>query len=114
MSVTIGGYEFDDPEPLDGWDPPYRAGIYAIWAVALPAAISLLSRDYRVLYIGQSANMSDRVSSNREHRPCWEALTGPDEGLYVATRLTPETSVMYRGVLERGLIRRLAPPCNEP
>ena len=112
MSITIGGQQFNDPEALSSWELPYRAGIYAILAVQLPAATGLLSGNYRVLYLGQSGNLSDRRSSNRERRACWEARTGPDEGLYVATRLTPETSQMYRGVLERALIRRLAPPCN--
>ena len=78
MSMTFGGYEFSDPVRIDRWDPPYRAGVYAI-----------LRRDYShtpsyaVIYFGQSSNMSERGFVKSHHRySCFVNTARAESNLY--------------------------------
>lgn len=51
MGIKWGNIEFEEPYLLTGWDPPYRATIYAIMMNLAPKSEP---KTYYILYFGES------------------------------------------------------------
>src|SRR5690348_15086556 len=102
-SFTLAHWEFTDPASLALWEPPRRAGLYAILAVKTPIAISFLVPNPfgRLIYIGESENMDERGFVSHHKRACWLANVQPDETLVVATHFIPIREFAALAVLER-------------
>lgn len=109
MSINFSSYAFSEPILLINWEPPYKAGIYAI----LKYASSCKPKPYRSLYFGQSSNMSERGFSNHHARDCWIRNAGGENQLYIATYLMPNSTDQERIKVEAKLIADYQPVCNQ-
>ena len=64
MSIKFSSYAFNEPMPVTLWTPPYRAGLYAM----LVPDGSCRPRPFRIIYFGESGNMSDRGFLRSHHK----------------------------------------------
>ena len=108
MSIIWGEISFDGPFQISDWDPPNRAGIYAIMYK------QDVTRDlYTLVYIGESGNLNDRGFYQSHHRyNCWISRAGSERNIYIGTYLMPNSTDEQRREIEGGLINRLDPACN--
>lgn len=108
MSIIWGEISFDGPFQINDWDPPNRAGIYAI----------MYKKDvsgylYSLVYIGEAGNLNDRGFYQSHHRyNCWISHAGSESNIYIGTYLMPNSTDEQRREIEGGLINRLDPACN--
>jgi len=108
MSITLGGLTFSGPTRFRDWDPPYRAGIYAI---LMPGART--AQSFRVLYFGESGNMSERGFLRSHHKyACWIRKAKSEDQLYVSTHLMPNSNADDRRKVESQLVSQYNPDCN--
>jgi len=108
--IYFANYQFSEPEPLSGWKTSEKAGIYAI----LTKDSSARSRRYKVIYFGESGNLSDRdfLKSHEKH-DCWLSQAGGSEDdLFIAVFPLPNSTIKLRGDIEAFLIRYYRPACN--
>ena len=109
MSIKYSGYVFDEPVLISNWNAPYRAGLYAI----LVPDQSVTPRPFRVIYFGESGNMSERGFLKLHAKfPCWIREAGSENNLYVALLLMPDSTPEQRRVAETQLIANYNPACN--
>jgi hypothetical protein len=111
MSTLLCSYAFDGPVPLSDWEPPYGAGIYAICATR--AVQTILGPNYKLVYIGQSGNMSERGFTSHHRRKDWVSEAGGEDKLLIATYLMPNSTEDERLTVEQELIKAYKPPCNK-
>ncbi len=110
MSTLLCTYAFVGPVSLSDWKPPCGAGIYAIYATR--AVQTILGPNYKLVYIGQSGNMSERGFSSHKKRDCWISKAGSEDKLLVATHLMPNSTEDERLAIEQEIIKAYMPPCN--
>jgi len=109
MSINYSSYHFTDPVSAASWDPPYRSGIYAI----LTPDSSIKPKPYRVLYFGESENMSDRGFWKGHHRyRCFISEAASESNLNIAVYLMPNSTSEERRKIEQKLVNDYDPPCN--
>ena len=111
VTITWDGVEFDGPFAADAWEPPTRAGVYAIMmkpdAVAKP-------NTYQVLYFGESENLSDRGFWRSHHKfGCWMQKAGSTRTLFIGVHAMPNSTLADRAAVERRLIQVYRPDCND-
>lgn len=109
MSINYGGVEFSQPIPLSSWEPPFKGGLYAI---VVPDQTSK-PKPFRVVYFGQSSNMSERGFSSHYKGNFWLRQAGSEANLYIATYLMPNSSERDRVALEDRLVGEYRPACND-
>ena len=109
MSIKFSSYAFNEPMPVTLWTPPYRAGLYAI----LVPDITVSPRPFRVIYFGESGNLSER-SFFKAHHKYFSQLqqAGVESNLYVAVYLMPVSTQEQRRTVESQLIADYRPICN--
>ncbi|MFA5480455.1 MAG: hypothetical protein WC337_10570 [Candidatus Muiribacteriota bacterium] len=103
--------KFENIVKLEKFDPSYRAGLYVIMAHKGNGENGISS--FRVLYFGQSKNLSERgFPKNHTSYDCWVSQA---EGcpLYVATHLMPNSTKENREKLEYSLINDYNLVCNK-
>lgn len=111
MSIRWGDISFDGPYPINRWEPPYRAAIYAIMMKPDPVN---KSATYRILYFGESGNLSERGFFRSHHKyECWIKNAGSENNLYIGTYLMPDSTQDERKEIEGRLISQYTPVCNE-
>jgi hypothetical protein len=109
--LTQGVYykerRFSEPARFPSVLVPSFQGIYAI----LVPDTGLTPRPFRLLYIGESANLSERITKQHERFEDWirEALGGR---LYFAYHKTIGMTDQQRRDAECELINHYNPPCN--
>ena len=110
MSISWDGVPFDGPYRLDGLVPPRRSAVYAVMCRLEP----LTQPDtYRILYFGETGDLSDRgLPWSHQSVPCWLRSGGSRSNLYIGLHYTPGLTEEQRRLLERRLTTRLQPPCN--
>jgi hypothetical protein len=116
------------PRPPQSWiyfsDPPFAdlpfAGPYflasasiltygGLYAILVPDASSR-PKPYRLVYIGESGNLSERVCTSHENHSSWVRAAGGASGLYVAFHyITDQTA---RRATEKRVIAYYKPECN--
>ena len=108
MSIVWGEISFDGPYPINNWDPPNRAGIYAIMYKR-----NVDKNLYSLVYIGESANLNDR-GFYRSHNKyyCWLSDAQLENNIFIGTYLMPDSTDDKRREVEADLIGRLNPVCN--
>ena len=98
--------EFEQvPFPLSGWNPPSRGLIYGI----------LMKREdgeYRIIYIGQSENISVRGFENKRAYAQCLSEAGGLSNLYIAFHSMPSSVEDQRIQITHDLIRLREPVCN--
>jgi len=111
MSIKWGQVNFEGPYRLDSWKPPYRAGIYAIMMKPDPQN---KPNTYKILYFGESENMSERGFYKNHHKyNCWLREAGSLRNLFIGYYLMPDSTLFQRKSLEQQLIDQYKPKCNE-
>jgi hypothetical protein len=71
-------------------------------------------KTYRVIYFGESGNMSERGFLKSHHKfGCWINEAGTTKNLYISTYLMPNSSETERRTKEGQLIREYDPICNK-
>jgi hypothetical protein len=111
MSITLSLYIFEGPFPLEKWEPPYRAAVYAI--LIKPDAKNK-PEEYKPIYFGESGNLSERGFYEYHHKyKCWLREAGSLQNLYIAYHLLPNSTPDQRRTIEMLLITRYHPICNE-
>lgn len=111
MSIKWGNVAFDGPYPITDWDPPYRAAVYAIMMKPDPAN---RPKTYRILYFGESENLSERGFYRSHHKyDCWLEEAGSDSNLYIGIHLMPNSTKEERTAVESALIDEYQPTCND-
>jgi hypothetical protein len=111
MSITWGDVSFEGPYSITNWNPPYRAAVYAI--MMKPDSRSKLNT-YRILYFGESGNLSDRGFYRSHHKyNCWIRNAGSDDNLYIGIHPMPNSTDEERKRIEAALIARYNPVCND-
>lgn len=109
MAINFGGHIFSEPEPIIFWEPPNRAGIYAIMTFDPMAR----PRPFRVIYFGESGNLSERGFLRSHHRYlCWLTQSGSENNLYISVYLMPNSAPQQRRIIESLLINEYKPSCN--
>lgn len=109
MSIIYSTIAFTEPEKLSNWEPPHRAGIYAI---LIPDSNSK-PRPFSVVYFGESENMSERGFASHHKRYCWVKKAGNENNLYVSTYLMPNSTKEQRTTIESQLVQTFRPSCND-
>jgi hypothetical protein len=105
--ITYVDRRFSEPTFLHACVLPMLAGVYVI--LVYDAGYS--PRPYRLLYVGESENLNERVSTNHEKYSAW-CREAQNQMLYVAYHLTGMNRV-ERYTLEAAVIREYNPPCNK-
>jgi predicted GIY-YIG superfamily endonuclease len=104
-SIQIGRYLFNGPYLLSNFDEIDRAAVYVI-----------LCKDdvnsYGVVYVGETGKLGTRLH-NHNKKECWKKYCNGT--LYVAIFYTPSNTFDREDRLriERELIDKFKPPCNE-
>lgn len=110
MSIKFSNYVFVEPIPITFLTPPYRAGLYAI----LVPDITATPRPFRVIYFGESGNLSDRGFFKAHHKYfSWLLQAGVESNLYIAVYLMPLSTQEQRRLVESQLIADYRPVCND-
>lgn len=110
MSITWGNVNFDGPYPITNWDPPYRAAVYAIMMKPEPRN---KPDTYRILYFGESSNLSERGFYRSHHKyGCWIKEAGSESNLFIGIHLMPNSTVSERQNIETALVNQYNPVCN--
>jgi hypothetical protein len=111
MAIRYGGYVFDAPAPVARWSAPHRAGVYAI----LVADQTYQPMPFRVIYFGESGNMSERrFFRGHPKYSCWIREAGSEQSLYIAVYPMPVSTREQRRAVAVGLISEIGPVCNQP
>lgn len=95
-------------EPNKAWVTSC-AGIYCVYACTYLPDIQKVHLD-RLLYVGQSENVNDRIASH-EKTPCWQACLQPSQELCYS--IAEVRSSHIRDICEAALIYIAHPCCNE-
>jgi len=95
----------EGPFPLTGWKPPSRAVIYGIM-------MKREDGEYRIIYVGQSENLSERGFENKRAYALWLAEAGDPSNLYIAFHSMPCSVEEQRIMITHELIRLREPACN--
>jgi len=114
MVISLGKeprkYRFEGPYLVNEWEPPRRAAVYAIMTRPDPQNRPNV---YRVLYIGESSNLSERGFVRSHHKyKCFIRNAGSEDNLYIAIYLMPGSTEEDRREVEQYLISVYEPPCN--
>lgn len=87
--------------------PPYM-GVYFVYTGSYNSNTNLVAL-CRLLYVGQSVNVNERVQDH-EGRQAWARFLEPGEELIYAFAAVMSS---YLDDVEAALIYRLQPPCND-
>lgn len=109
MTITWGNTRFSEPELLSTWDPPLRAAVYAIMMRPDPQGNPT---SYRILYFGESGNLSERGFASHHKLQCWKDHTDSEANLYVGVHPMPESTEEQRRKIESDLVSQYNPVCN--
>ncbi|MGD0591234.1 MAG: hypothetical protein ABSA44_10620 [Bacteroidota bacterium] len=110
MSINFNDIAFTEPELLSKWNPPNRAGLYAIM---IPNQSSK-PKPFEVVYFGESGNMSERGYSSHHKRDCWlRQASNNENNLFISTYYLPSSTDEQRRAIEAKLVAHYKPHCND-
>lgn len=105
--IWFQGLPFAGPTPL-ALAPKYNwGGLYAIMVLD----VSGTPRPYRVIYIGESGDMAQRVGTSHEKFASWVRVAGSASRLHVAFHTIANQA--ERRAAESRLIAYYKPECND-
>ena len=111
MSIKWGEVDFDGPYAITKWDPPYRAGVYAIMIQQDPKNEP---NTYTIIYFGVSGNMNERGFYKAHHKyDCWSKKAGSDDNIFIGVYLMSNSTPEQRKDVESKLISQYKPSCND-
>lgn len=106
--IVYGNNQFSEPAWFPSLLTPPFPGIYAI----LVRDPNCSPRPFRLLYLGESGFLSQRLVMQHEKYQDWVRAAQGGE-LYFAYHLTSGLRDQQRKDLECALINQYRPPCNE-
>ena len=105
---TLGGYPFEGPRVLGGFQPPDRPGIFAIFAKTEPE-----SQRFEVIYLGHAEDLSNAgLPFDHQHADRWIKRAGGKWQLHIATYEIPGGLPSHRERITEELIATYHPSCN--
>ncbi len=105
---TLGGYPFEGPRVLGGFQPPANPGIFAIFARTDPD-----SRQFEVIYLGHAEDLSEVGLPFGHHlADRWIERAGGKWHLHIATYVIPGGLPSHRQRITEELIATYHPSCN--
>ena len=105
---TLGGYPFEGPRVLGGFQPPDRPGIFAIFAKQDPE-----SQQFEVIYLGHAEDLSDAgLPFDHPHADRWIERAGGKWLLHIVTYEIPGGLPSHRERITEELIATYHPSCN--
>ena len=103
MAIIWGGISFDGPYPITSWDPLYRAAVYAIMVKT--------NDEYRIIYFGESSNLSDRGFWRSHHKyKCFVEQAVSESKIYIGIHKMPGSTEEEGKKVEQNLIEQYKPP----
>lgn len=110
MSIIWGNYNFEGPWSLNTWNPPYKAGVYAIMCKPYPL---MQSDTYKIIYFGETENFAERGFPWSHHSSrCWINEAGNQFNLYVGVYYMLGSTKTQRLLVEKVLMQTYRPACN--
>lgn len=110
MCIELNKHPFTSPAPIALWEPPYCAGIYAIFAQG-PSCGPGASR---LIYVGESDSLSERGFWHSHPRyDCWLQQAGGDDNLCISLHLMPVSTPQERRQVQTGIVVACRPCCND-
>ncbi len=110
MTITFGKttkIEFDGPNSITQWNPPFRAAIYVIMVPGSKEGF------YKPIYFGESGNLSERGFYKSHHAySCWIKQAGSESNLFIGVHQMPNSTQEDRERVEQKLISDHNPVCN--
>lgn len=107
--IYFANYQFSDPECLLNWTTSEKSGIYAI-LVQDPTS---RSKPYKVIYFGESEDMSERGFFKSHYRyDRWIREAGKETEIYISVFPMPGSTPQLRQGIEAFLIKYYRPSCN--
>ena len=111
VSIEWGDVSFEGPYPIIDWEPPYSDAVYAMMIKPDPKN---KPDTYRILYFGESSNLSERGFYRSHHKyDCWLQHAGSESNLYIGIHRMPNSTVEERRKVESKLIEQYHPACND-
>lgn len=106
---TLGGYSFEGPRVLGGWQPPQMPGLFAILTPQSPE-----SKRYEVIYLGHADDLSETgLPFGHRRSESWIARAGGKWNLSIAWFAIPGGTPSHRARITEELISIYHPSCNE-
>ena len=106
----MGKIEFEGPYSTSDWAPPNRAAVYAIMRKPDPQN---KPHTYRMLYFGESDNLSDRGFWRAHYKyESFKDHAGSDSKIYIGVHRMPNSTTAERKALEKKLVTEYNPICN--
>ncbi len=110
MTINLGGAEFEGPFPMEDWNPPRKAAVYAIMTRQDPTG---RQASYLPIYIWQSENLDERGFLRSHHKfGCWIREAGSTGNLFIAVQPMPQSTEADRQRIENQLVFKSKPVCN--
>lgn len=106
---SLGGYPFDGPRVLGGWNPPKKQGLFAIFTKQAAD-----SQRFEVIYLGHAADLSEvGLPFEHPHASRWIERADGKWNLWVAAYVIPGGSQSHRERITEELIAIYRPTCNQ-
>ena len=110
QGIWFGNYCFSEPEVLPCSVPTSNSGIYAI----LVGDPTCHPRMMRVIYFGESENISGHLTPWHEKYPQWCGVSSGAIHLYVAFLPMESSTTEERAAVLADLLAQYRPECNGP
>jgi hypothetical protein len=105
---SLGGYPFEGPRVLGGWQGPSSAAIFAILTRPDPE-----SQRFEVIYLGHADDLSAAgLPFDHEHADRWIERAGSKWNLWIATYDIPGGLPSHRERITEELLAVYHPSCN--
>ena len=105
---SLGGYPFEGPRVLGGWQAPAEPGIFAILTKPDPD-----SQRHEVIYLGHGNDLSDLgFPFSHAHSEAWIGRADGRWNLWIAYYSIPGGLLSHRERMTHELIATYHPSCN--
>lgn len=105
--IVYGKLTFSEPR---SFPPALMAPIAGVYAIVVPD-ISSMPRPFRLLYVGESTDMSKRLTDQHEKYAHWKREAN-GQALYFAYCMAITWTEKQRKDAESAIIKEYNPPCN--
>ncbi len=105
---SLGGYPFEGPRVLGGWNPPRHPGLFAVLTRPEPG-----SQRFEVIFLGHADDLSE-IGLPFEHplAGCWIERAGGKWNLWIASYVIPGGLRSHRERITEELVAIYHPSCN--
>ena len=105
---SLGGYPFEGPRVLGGWQAPSAPAIFAILTRSDPD-----SQRFEVIYLGHAGDLAEAgLPFDHEHADRWIERAGSRWNLWIATYDIPGGLASHRERITEELAAVYHPSCN--